>query len=88
MELQIKAKHPFIAQSVRIRVLKIERESICLRAEVYGCAIPRGKTRSFLDEDAEALYIIPSPFLSYDRFTNFDGSVVMQSVAMEVEPQL
>ena len=84
MELQIKAKHPFIAQSVRIRVLKIERESICLRAEVYGCAIPRGKTRSFLDEDAEALYILPSPSLSYDRFSNFDGSAVKQLGDMEV----
>ena len=56
---QIKAEHPFIAQSVRIRVLSERNESICLRAEVYGCGIPRGKTRSFLDEDTEEFYILP-----------------------------
>ena len=56
---QIKTKHPFIAQSVRIRVLSERTESICLRAEVYGCVIPRGKIRSFLDEDTEAFYILP-----------------------------
>ena len=56
---EIVAKHPFIAQSVRIRVLNKRKESICLRAEVYGCGIPRGKTWSFLDEDAEAIYILP-----------------------------
>ena len=55
---QIKAIHPFIAQSVRIRVLSKRSESICLRAEVYGCVIPRGKTRSFLDEDTEAFYVL------------------------------
>ena len=55
---QIKAIHPFIAQSVRIRVLSKRTESICLRAEVYGCGILRGKIRSFLDED-KALYILP-----------------------------
>ena len=56
---QIKAEHPFIAQSVRITVLSERSESICLRAEVYGCGIPRGKTRSFLDEDTEEFYILP-----------------------------
>ena len=56
---QIKAEHPFIAQSVRIRVLGKRSESICLRAEVYGCVIPRGKTRSFLGKDTEAFYILP-----------------------------
>ena len=55
---QINARHPITAQSVQIRVYIKEKESICLRAEVYGCVIPRGKTRSFLDED-KALYILP-----------------------------
>jgi len=41
-EEQIKEIHPFIAQSVRIRVLRDTKESICLRAEVYGCGIPKG----------------------------------------------
>jgi len=41
-EEQIKPIHPFITQSVRIRVLKNIKESICLRAEVYGCGIPKG----------------------------------------------
>ena len=85
MEQQIKAEHPFIAQSVRIKVLKMERESICLRAEVYGCGIPRGKSRSFLDEDkALYVYVTLSPSLSYDRFTNIDGSAVKQLTYMEV----
>ena len=36
---------PFIAQSLRIRVLqKHSVESICLRAEVLGCNVPKGKT--------------------------------------------
>ena len=56
---QIKAIHPFIAQSVRIKVLSERSEAICLRAEVYGCVIPRGKTRSFLGKDTEAFYILP-----------------------------
>jgi len=39
---QIASKHPFIAQSIRIRVLRRIKQSICLRAEVYGCGVPRG----------------------------------------------
>jgi len=39
---QITSKHPFIAQSIRIRVLRSKKESICLRAEVYGCGVPKG----------------------------------------------
>ena len=80
MEQQIKAKHPFIAQSVRIKVFKIKRESICLRAEVHGCRIPRGKSKSFLDSRRQSL----SPSLPYDRFTKFDGSAEKQLTDMEV----
>jgi len=41
-EEQITSEHPFIAQSIRIRVLRSKKESICLRAEVYGCGVPKG----------------------------------------------
>ena len=34
---------PVIAQFLRIKIRKKEKVSICLRAEVYGCEIPRGK---------------------------------------------
>ena len=82
---QIEAKHPFNAQSVRIRVFeRLKRESICLRAEVYGCGVPRGKTRSLLDEDAGLIHITLIPSLVCDRFTNFDGSVVEQLGDIEV----
>jgi len=39
---QITSKQPFIAQSIRIRVVRSKKESICLRAEVYGCRVPKG----------------------------------------------
>ncbi|KAJ7375454.1 DNA damage responsive protein [Desmophyllum pertusum] len=39
---RIAPRRPCIAQSLRIRVIKKEPISICLRAEVYGCEIPRG----------------------------------------------
>lgn len=36
---------PFIAQSLRIRVLREHSmESVCLRAKVLGCNVPKGKT--------------------------------------------
>ena len=41
---QIDSK-PFITESLRIRVFKDRKESICLRAEVFGCGIPKGKIR-------------------------------------------
>ena len=40
---------PVIAQFLRIKIRKNEKVSICLRAEVYGCGIPRGKILSFLN---------------------------------------
>ncbi len=48
-EVERLVPQPFIAQSLRIQIRKKEFTPICLRAEVYGCEIPRGKISSFSD---------------------------------------
>lgn len=47
--LKIVPSEPFIGKNVKIQVMYIGRgmgvtTSVCLRAEVYGCEIPQGKT--------------------------------------------
>lgn len=65
---------PFIAQSLRIRVLKNRKESICLRAEVYGCEIPRGKNLSILNEQIAltGCFCCSKRPMPYKRFNNFN----------------
>ena len=47
--LKIVPSEPFIGENVKIQVMYTGRgmkvtTSVCLRAEVYGCEIPQGKT--------------------------------------------